>query len=94
LGTHEKSQQRGLQFYKPAAYIERRQCFLGSPINLVSVSMLCNEGASFHFSEGNSYFDYKGHRHRLVERDGLYVLRLDEVLQADYIAASMRAVTR
>ena len=28
--------------------------FKGSPINLVSVSMLCNEGASFHFSKGNS----------------------------------------
>jgi hypothetical protein len=60
--------------------------FKGSPINLVSVSMLCDEGASFHFSKGNSYFDYKGHRHRLIERDGLYVLRLDEVLPAEDLA--------
>jgi hypothetical protein len=48
--------------------------------------VLCNEGASFHFSKGNSYFDYKGHRHRLIERDGLYVLRLDEVLPAEDLA--------
>ncbi len=29
--------------------------FKGSPINLVSVSMLCHEGASFHFSEVVAY---------------------------------------
>lgn len=60
--------------------------FKGSPINLVSVSMLCDEGASFQFSKGNSYFDFKGRRHRLIERDGLYVLRLDEVLPAEDLA--------
>ncbi len=48
--------------------------------------MLCNEGASFHFSKGNSYFDYKGHQHRLIERDGLYVLRLDKGLPAEDLA--------
>ena len=58
----------------------------GSPINLVSISMLCDEGASFRFSKGNSYFDYKGRRHRLIERDGLYILRLDEVLPAEDLA--------
>ena len=51
----------------------------GSPINLVSVGMLCDEGSTFHFQKGNSYFDYKGHRYRLIERNGLYLLRLGEV---------------
>ena len=55
----------------------------GSPINLVSVGVLCDEGSTFHFEKGNSYFDYKGQRHRLIERDGLYLLRLDEVLPAE-----------
>ena len=59
--------------------------FKGSQINLVSVSMLCNEGVSFHFPK-TSYFDYKGHKHRLIERDGLYVLRLDKVLPAEDLA--------
>ena len=58
----------------------------GSPMNLVSVGILCEEGSVFHFEKGKSYFDYKGRRHRLIERDGLYLLRLDEVLQADDIA--------
>ncbi len=60
--------------------------FKGSPINLVFVSMICNENASFHFSKGNSYFGYKGHRQGLIERDCLYVPRLDEVLPAEDLA--------
>lgn len=58
----------------------------GSPINLVSVGMLCNEGSTFHFEKGNSYFDYKGHRYRLIERNGLYLLRLDEVLAPEELS--------
>jgi hypothetical protein len=57
----------------------------GSQINLVSVSMLCEEGSKFHFEKGNSYFVFKGRQFKLIERDGLYLLRLDDILAAEEI---------
>jgi hypothetical protein len=57
----------------------------GSPINLVSVSMLCEAGSKFHFEKGNSYFIFKGRQFKLIERDGLYLLRLDDILAAEEI---------
>ena len=53
----------------------------GSPINLVSVGMLCNEGSSFHFSKDDSYFIHEGRKVRLIERNGLYFIRLNDVLE-------------
>jgi hypothetical protein len=58
----------------------------GSPLNLVSVGMLCDEGSVFHLEKGNSYFDFKGRRFRLIERNGLYLLRLDEVLAPEELS--------
>ena len=58
----------------------------GSPINLVSVSMLCEEGTTFHFERGNSYFVFKGNQFKLIERDGLYLLRLDDILTAEDVS--------
>ena len=52
----------------------------GSPINLVSVGVMCNEGSIFHFEHGNSYLEHDGRRIPLIERNGLYLLRLDAVL--------------
>ena len=53
----------------------------GSPINLVSIGVLCNEGSKFHFEKGNSYFIYEGRKIRLIERNGLYLIRLNDVLE-------------
>ena len=53
-----------------------------SPFNLVSVGMLCEAGSIFHFEKGSSWFTYKGHRFPLEERDGLYLIHLDHILQA------------
>jgi len=55
----------------------------GTPINLVSVGVLCDEGSTFHFEKGNSFFTYQGRKIRLLERDGLYLLRLDDVLEPE-----------
>jgi len=55
----------------------------GSPVNLISVGMLCNEGSTFHFERGNSYFEHHGHRFRLIERDGLYLLKLNDILSSE-----------
>lgn len=55
----------------------------GSPLNLVSVGVLCEQGTTFHFEKKNSYFIYKGKRFKLEERDGLYLIRLDCILQAE-----------
>ena len=53
----------------------------GSPINLVSIGVLCNEGSQFHFEKGNSYFIYEGKKICLIERNGLYMIRLNDVLE-------------
>ena len=53
----------------------------GSPINLVSIGVLCNEGSQFHFERGNSYFIYEGKKICLIERNGLYMIRLNDVLE-------------
>ncbi len=55
----------------------------GSPLNLISVAMLCEEGTAFHFEKGKSYMQYGGKRFPLIEKDGLYLLRLNDVLQAE-----------
>ena len=54
-----------------------------SPMNLLSVSKLCKQGMSFHFAEYDSYFMYKGKRFTLVEENGMYVIRLNELLKAE-----------
>jgi len=55
----------------------------GSPLNLISVAMLCEEGTIFHFEKGRSYMQYGGKRFPLIEKYGLYLLRLNDVLRAE-----------
>ena len=55
----------------------------GSPINLMSVGVLCEAGSTFHFSKGNSYFIYKGRKIPLIERNGLYLLRLNDAIKQE-----------
>jgi hypothetical protein len=57
----------------------------GSPLNLVSVGVLCEQGVAFHFTKGNSYFEYRGNKFKLEEKDGLYLMRLDEILRPEAI---------
>ena len=57
----------------------------GNPLNLVSVGVLCEQGSTFHFEKNNSYLIYNGHQYKLHERDGLYLLRLDDILHAEDI---------
>jgi hypothetical protein len=45
--------------------------------------MLCEEGTIFHFEKKRSYMEYSGKRFPLIEKDGLYLLRLNDVLQAE-----------
>ena len=52
-----------------------------SPFNLVSVGLLCDEGSVFHLERGNSWFTYQGARFPIEEREGLFIIRLDQVLQ-------------
>ena len=59
----------------------------GSPLNLLSVSMLCDQGTTFHFEKKNSYFVHRGHKFRLEERHGLYLIRLNDVLSAEELKA-------
>ena len=54
-----------------------------SPMNLLSVSKLCKLGLSFHFSELDSHFTYQGKRFTLVEENGMYIIRLNELLRAE-----------
>ena len=54
-----------------------------SPMNLLSVSKLCKLGLSFHFSERDSHFTYQGKRFTLVEENGMYIIRLNELLRAE-----------
>jgi hypothetical protein len=49
------------------------------------VGVLCEQGVSFHFAKGNSYFEHRGRKLKLVERDGLYLMRLDEILRPEAI---------
>jgi hypothetical protein len=53
----------------------------GNPINSISVGVLCKEGSSFQFSKGDSYFIHEGRKVQLIERNGLYLIRLNEWLQ-------------
>jgi len=57
----------------------------GSPLNLISVSMLCEAGSKVVFEKGNSYFTFKGRNYPLIEQDGLYILKLDEVLSPEVL---------
>ena len=54
-----------------------------SPMNLLSVSKLCKLGLSFHFSELDSHFTYQGKLFTLVEENGMYIIRLNELLRAE-----------
>ena len=59
----------------------------GSPLNLVSIGVLCDEGTVAHFEKHNSYLIYRGQKVNLVERDGLYLLRLNDLLPSDELQA-------
>ena len=54
-----------------------------SPMNFLSVSKLCKLGLSFHFSELDSHFTYQGKRFALIEENGMYIIRLNELLRAE-----------
>jgi len=54
-----------------------------SPMNLLSVSKLCEQGLSFQFAHKNSFFRYKGHQFPLEEQNGMYVIRLNQILRAE-----------
>ena len=41
-----------------------------SPLNLISVSMLVEQGSRVNFEKGNSYLEWKGKRLPLVEQNG------------------------
>jgi hypothetical protein len=62
----------------------------GSPLNLISVSMLCEAGSKFHFEKNNSYFIFHGRKFKLIEKDGLYLLKLNEILHPDDLEALRR----
>lgn len=54
-----------------------------SPMNLLSVSKLCEQGLSFQFAHKNSYFTYNGHKFPLEEENGMYIIRLNHILRAE-----------
>ena len=62
-----------------------------SPLNLVSVGVLCKEGSIFHFERGNSWFTHNGHRFPIEEKNGLFIIRLNQILQAQDLADLHRA---
>jgi len=62
-----------------------------SPFNLVSVGMLCDEGSVFHFEKGNSWFTYRDQRFPIEERDGMFLIHLDKILQAQDLSALREA---
>ena len=53
----------------------------GNPMYLISVGVLCKEGFSFQFSKGDSYFIHEGRKVHFIERNGLYLIRLNDLLQ-------------
>jgi hypothetical protein len=57
----------------------------GSPFNLLSMSLLCERGLQFHFEQGNSHFIYQGTRYPLIEKNGLYLIKLNEVLKPEEV---------
>jgi hypothetical protein len=52
-------------------------------MNLLSVSKLSKLGLSIHFSELDSFFTYQGKRFALIEENGIYIIRLNELLRAE-----------
>ena len=44
-----------------------------SPLNLISVSMLVEQGSRVNFEKGNSYLEWKGKKLPLVEQNGVYL---------------------
>ena len=54
-----------------------------SPLNLISVSMLVEQGSRVNFEKGNSYLEWKGKRLPLVERNGVYLVNLTDFVAAD-----------
>ena len=58
-----------------------------SPFNLLSISLLCERGVSFHFAKDESYMLYKKVRYKLIKHNGLYLINLNKVLEPDEAAA-------
>ena len=56
-----------------------------SPLSLVSMSLLAQEGCQASFEKDNSYLQYNGRKYPLIEENGLYFLRIDEVLGQDFV---------
>ena len=54
-----------------------------SPLNLISVSMLVEQGSRVNFEKGNSYLEWKGKRLPLLERNGVYLVNLTDFVAAD-----------
>ena len=52
----------------------------GSPLNLLSVSLLTKKGLIFHFEEDDCYFVFNGCKYPMIEQGGLYLINLDELL--------------
>ena len=54
-----------------------------SPLNLISVSMLVEQGSRVNFEKGNSYLEWKGKKLPLLERNGVYLVNLTDFVAAD-----------
>ena len=54
-----------------------------SPLNLISVSMLVEQGSRVNFEKGNSYLEWKGKRLPLLEQNGVYLVNLTDFVTAD-----------
>jgi len=63
---------------------------LGGPLNLISVGILTEEGSTFHFEKGNSYFTYRGKKFKMLEEGGMFAIRLDQVLEANELSELQR----
>ena len=56
-----------------------------SPLSLVSMSLLAQEGCQASFEKDNSYLRYNGRKYPLLEENGLFFLRIDEILGQDFV---------
>jgi len=57
--------------------LKEASILLGGPLNLISVGILTDQGSTFHFEKGNSYFTYRGKKFKMLEKDGVFAIRLD-----------------
>ena len=62
-----------------------------APMNLLSVSLLCEQDASFHFYKDRAFMEYQGRRFDLEKVGGLYLLRLDEIYGEEMVGALARS---